>query len=77
MTGLTSLYSHWNNQRGSLSHVPLVLASLVTRQATYRAFKKNKYGFMTSQSLPEITNFVNFFAELKDKKIMEDFEFLI
>ena len=52
LTGLTSLYSHWNNQRGSSSYIPLILASVVTRQATFRAYQKNKYGFMTSQSIP-------------------------
>jgi hypothetical protein len=57
-------------------HVPLVLACLVTRQATFRAFQKYKLGFMTSKALAEVTEFGNFLMELRDNSNAEGFEFL-
>jgi hypothetical protein len=77
LAGLMALYLHWNNKTQNPIHIPLIFASIVTRQAMFRAFEKNKLGFMVSQSLGEITSFANFLLDLRDKKITEDFEFLV
>ena len=77
MAGLLALYLHWNNKTQNPIHIPLILASMVTRQATFRAFEKHKLGFMVSQALGEITLFANFLLDLREKKVTEDFEFLV
>lgn len=76
LTGLVSLYLHWNSKTGFPPHVPLVLACVVTRAATFRAFSKYKLGFMTSKALPEVTEFSNFLLGLRDNTNIEGFEYL-
>ena len=70
------LYIHWAESNQIDIKYAIILASLATRQSTFRAFDKNKLGFMSSQTFPKITEFANFLMSLKEKKNNKGFEFL-